>query len=138
MKLVGFNFNKINAERLAEDKPSNLTISNNIEILDVSKPKIEVSMGKEDILNIKFLYKIDYNPGYAKIHFSGEVFLSTDKKLSEDILKDWKNKKLSEDFKISLFNTIFRKSNIKALELEDQIGLPLHIPLPTISKNKKE
>ena len=39
---------------------------------------------------------------------------------------------------IALFNIILRKANVKALELEEQIGLPLHIPLPTLKKPKKE
>ncbi|MDO8468057.1 MAG: hypothetical protein Q7S56_03885 [Nanoarchaeota archaeon] len=138
MKLVGFSFNKIVAEKISMERPKNLTINTGIDISTISKADTEISMGKEEILHITFNYKIEYNPKYAQIQFSGEVFLGVDKKISLEILKQWKEKNLSEEFKISLFNIIFRKSNIKALDLEDQIGLPLHIPLPRLSGEKKD
>ncbi|MEK6895768.1 MAG: hypothetical protein AABX48_04585 [Nanoarchaeota archaeon] len=138
MKLVGFNFNKIVAEKISQERPKNLTINTGIDISTISKADTNISMGKEEILHIEFNYKIEYNPKYAQIQFSGEVFLAVDKKISLEILKQWKEKALSEEFKITIFNIIFRKSNIKALDLEDQIGLPLHIPLPRLSNEKKD
>ena len=44
---------------------------------------------------------------------------------------------MTEEFRILLFNIILRKANIKALELEEQMNLTLHIPLPTLKKQKK-
>jgi len=39
--------------------------------------------------------------------------------------------------RVPLFNFIMNKCNIKALYLEDEMGLPLHIPLPKISTEQE-
>ena len=65
------------------------------------------------------------------------MFVRDNSKKIKEILKQWKNKKISEDFKIPLFNLILRKSNVKTLELEEEMGLPLHIPLPHLKNQKK-
>ncbi|GAG20549.1 unnamed protein product, partial [marine sediment metagenome] len=55
-------------------------------------------------------------------------------KIAKDILKEWNDKKMSEDFRITLFNIILRKSNLKAIQLEDEMNLPIHIQLPSLKK----
>jgi hypothetical protein len=32
-----------------------------------------------------------------------------------------------------MFNIVLKKSTIKALELEDELNLPYHIPIPKVS-----
>jgi hypothetical protein len=135
MRIIGFNFTKINAEIISDSKPAELKINTGIQIKEISKPKTLLT-NKDEVLSIKFTYNIDYNPKFAKIEFFGEVILTTDNKQIQNILNQWKDKKLPEEFKIALFNVIFRKSNIKALDLEDQLNLPLHIPFPNLSKKQ--
>ena len=53
-------------------------------------------------------------------------------------IRQWNSKKLPEDFRIALFNVILKKSNVKALELEDELNIPLHIPLPSLKKSIKD
>ncbi|MFA4952664.1 MAG: hypothetical protein WC584_00405 [Candidatus Pacearchaeota archaeon] len=131
MKLLGFNFNKINVERFPE-KLGELKINTNIDISDISIVETEAIKSKEELLGIKFNYIINYEPQVAKIEFSGNLLISLDSKITKDLLKKWENKEIPDDFRISLFNIIMRKSSIKALEFEEEMNLPYHIPMPVL------
>jgi hypothetical protein len=137
MRLVGFNFKKINIEKLS-DSFKEVKINSKINISNIEVLKTEALQEKEGVIQINFTYHVDYNPDIAKIELGGRVLLVTNKEQTIEIEEMWKNKKMSEEFRISLFNIILRKANIKALELEEEINLPLHIPLPTLKKPKKE
>ena len=135
MKFIGFNFKKMKIERTS-DFFQNLKISTNINISKITKPKINPLKEREELITVEFNYFIDYSPNVARIEFVGEVLFTTDLKQSKEILKDWKSKKISNDFKIMLFNIILRKSNIKALQLEDEMNLPPHISLPSLKREE--
>ncbi len=137
MKLFGFNFKKIEIERLSETF-ENLKVNTNINIGSIEKIDSKVIKGKEEILQINFTYTINYDPKIAKIEFIGNVILSVDPKISKEILKEWNDKKISQKLRVPLFNIILRKSNIKALQLEDEMNLPLHIPLPSVKQDSEE
>ena len=137
MKLIGFNFSKINIERFSE-KVENLKINTNINISDIEELKSDFLSMKEALLKIKFTYNINYDPDFAKIEFMGDIILAVEPKEMKDVLKQWKNKKIAEDFKITVFNIVLRKSNLKALQLEDEMNLPLHLPLPSLKQEEKE
>jgi len=136
MKLVSFNFNKINIERFS-DSYKNIKLNTKINILNIEQIESPL-LKEEDIIKVKFLYFIEYLPGIARIDVGGEIILSVEKRFSKNIIDGWKDKKMSEEFRILVFNLILKKANIKALELEDQLNLPLHIPMPSIKKGKKE
>ena len=135
MKIVGFNFSKISAER-ESNQVDNLEVKSSIDIKDVDKAKSDL-FKEEEIVGFKFNYIIDYSPNFAKIIFEGSILLLIDEKTSKNILKDWKKKEVSEDVKVPLFNLILQKANIKALGLEEELGLPPHLPLPKIKKTSK-
>lgn len=136
MKVVGFNFDKISCEKLSSNY-ENLKINTNIDISSIEEVDPSLLLNKsEKILNIKFVYLLKYSENVAKIEFKGNVLLTSDEKKSKEILKKWDKKELDEDFKIPLFNMIFKKSNIKALELEDEMNLPYHIQLPSLKKKE--
>lgn len=137
MKIVGFNFTKINIEKIS-DNLKNLKINTNIDITDVKEVKSEIFKNKEVLMEIKFNYSISYEPKIAKILFSGNLMALMDEKKAKQFLKEWKKKGLPEENKVFLFNMILRKSNIKAVELEDELNLPLHISFPTIQGIRKE
>ena len=61
--------------------------------------------------------------------------MSVDPRIAREVLKGWKDKENLEEFRMFMFNVILRKSNIKALELEDELNLPPHIPLPSLNKD---
>lgn len=137
MNIIGFNFTKISIEKI-KDKAENPKIKTDISILEIKKAKPGILKTKEEILEAEFSYDVDYEPGYANVGFAGKVFLSVEPKVAKEVLKQWKEKKMPEDFKFLLFNIILRKSTLRALNLEDELNLPLHLPLPSIKKRKEE
>jgi hypothetical protein len=137
MKIVGFNFNKINIEKFS-DKLEKLQIKTNIDISDINNLKNDILKTDNSLIAVKFIYNVDYEPNFAKIILSGTILFELDKKIGEDILSNWKDKQIPEDFKLVLFNAILRKSNVKALQLEDDMNLPLHISLPSLKKSEKK
>ena len=137
MKVIGFNFNKISIERLS-DNIQNLKIKTNIDIAEIKEVKNNLIKTDESILSIKFIYIVDYDPNFAKIELSGNILFEIASDDAKKVMEGWKNKNINEDFKIALFNLILRKSNVKALQLEDDMNLPLHISLPSLKKPEKK
>ena len=137
MRLVGFSFKKISIEKLS-DSFKGVKVNSKINISNIEILKKGVLQEKGEIIEVNFSYHMDYNPDLAKIELGGKVLLMADKNQAKEVEEMWKSNKMSEDFRISLFNIILKKANLKALELEEETGLPLHIPLPTLKKQKKE
>lgn len=135
MRIVGFNLTKVAIER-KEQLERDLKISQNIDITNITKEKIPIS--NEEALKTNFNFTIDYSNDFAKIEFRGNVVLLPEKEEAKKILKSWKDKKLSDEFKIPLFNFIMSKCNIKALNLEDELFLPPHIQMPRLSPNHEK
>jgi hypothetical protein len=134
MKLMGFNFTKISAEKL-KGSSKGIKLNTNINISDIKEVKNAPFKSKETIISVSFNYLVEYNPDFAKLNFEGTLVLGLDAKESKEILKQWKSKKMPEDFKIPLFNLILRKSNLRAMQLEEEMNIPLHVPLPKLSKD---
>lgn len=137
MRVVGFNFNKISIEKFS-DKIEKLKIKTNIDISDVKSIENNILQTKNSLLAVKFLYNVDYEVNLAKIELSGTILFEIDSNTAKEIINNWKDKNIPEDFKLTLFNLILRKSNVKALQLEDDMNLPLHITLPSIKKPEKK
>ncbi len=137
MKIAGFNFKKISVERL-DGKKENIKINTKIDIPVIKSLKPEFLKTKDELLQIDFTYVVDYEPNFAKIEFIGNLIVALDSKTAKEILKNWKKKEMPDELRLSLFNIILRKSNIKALELEDEMNLPLHIPFPPLRIDHKK
>ncbi len=135
MKFIGFNFNKISVERLEPIK-SGLKINTNVEIVGVKEAKSDFFNSNEDLLEVKFSYNIKYDPKVAELDFSGLILVSMETKEAKDILKKWKKKDLPKDFQTQVVNIVMHKASLKALALEDDMNLPLHIPMPSIKEDK--
>jgi len=134
MKIIGFNLTKISIER--KEKPEKeLKVTQNINIVDITKEKLTIS--KDEPLNTSFKLDIDYGGDFAKLEFKGNVILLPEKEETKKILKSWKDKKLSEEFRNPLFNFIMTKCTIKALGLEDELSLPPHIQMPRLAQNQE-
>lgn len=130
MKIIGFTVSKISGEKkkLIQEK---LEIKSNIDIKDIQKQKINIS--ENPGLKIDFEFKVDYDPKVANILIGGSIIVLDDDKQSEDILKNWKKKKFEHPIKLPLFNFIMEKCNLKSLQLEEDLALPFHIPLPKLT-----
>lgn len=136
MRVIGFNFEKISAERKKAPE-GKLEIKSNINIKSINPEKIELVKDK-DVLKFNFEFSIDYHPDIARVSFEGFVLAILEKDKSKEILKKWKNKKILEDIRIPLFNLIMTKCNLKALQFEEEFGLPMHIPMPKLQPQKSD
>jgi hypothetical protein len=133
MKIVGFSFSKIHVEKALGDF-KDIKINNSIDISSIEKVNNEILNKKEDLITVAFKFSIKYEENVAKIEFEGTTLLAMEPKEAKRLLDEWKNKKLSDDFKVPIFNVILRKSNIRALTLEDEMNLPPHVNLPSLKK----
>ena len=137
MPIIGFHFDKIEAEN-KHGTIKSLSIKPNIDIKTVSKKSTIIGNEEKDTIKISFEYKIEYQElGY--INFEGTIIYLTSKEETDKILKLWdKEKKLPKTILTPILNLILIKSNIKALNLSQDINLPPHIKLPyLISKEIK-
>ncbi|MAG59473.1 hypothetical protein CMO96_01645 [Candidatus Woesebacteria bacterium] len=133
MNVIGFNFTKMEASRSSEFKPG-FTITTDIEFTDVKEHTLEVLKDNKAMV-ISFLYRINYmekKKEVATIYFEGDITLSVTNDEIKEITKQWKKKKLPNTFKIPFFNLILKRCTPKALIIEEDIGLPNHLPLPKI------
>jgi hypothetical protein len=134
-QVIGFNLTKLSIERVKELK-GQITVKYNLDVPDVKKEVINISKEKET-LSFDFKFTINYEPKLANILFEGYLLLLADQKESKDILKNWKKKQGLNDVRMLVFNTVLTKCSIKALELEDDLNIPSHLPLPKIAPAKQ-
>jgi hypothetical protein len=133
MRIIGFNFKKITAERKSDLK-GKLQIKTHMDLEKVEKEELDIA---GEILRFSFVYAINYEPDHATIAFEGSVLIKPDKDYdTKQLLKDWKKKKLPEDLRLLVFNFVMTKCNLRALQLEEEFSLPTHFPLPRISKEQ--
>lgn len=130
MKVLGINFIKLNAEKFSSNAATGIKINTHIDLSEIREVKSDFFSSKEKILGIKFSYEISYDPNFAKIKLGGNILVSIDESKFTQILEGWKEKNLPEDFRIGIFNLILKKSSLKALQLEEELNIPLHITMP--------
>ena len=137
MAAVGFSLSKIALER-KESSIAKLEIKSSIHLSGVSKDKLKLIANK-DTLKINFEYNLEYAPNLATIKFAGIILYAADPSESDNIIKEFKKSgKLGKDLQTGIYNFIFQRCNIKALQLEQELSLPAHIRLPYLSLNEKE
>jgi len=137
MRLVGFNFRKMDLEKKS-DNLKDLKITAGIDIFDLKEVKSNLFNSSEEIIAVSFEYTINYEKDIAVLKFYGNLLVSVDPQQAKEVLKQWKDKKIPEDFRVSVFNLIFRKSSLKALQFEEELNLPPHIPFPSFKASKKK
>lgn len=137
MRLVGFNFTKIDLEKKS-DNFKDLKITTGIDIIDIKEAKSDLFNSPEEIIIVKFGYFINYEKEIANLKFFGNLLVSLDSQQAKEALKQWKDKKLPENFRASIFNIIFRKSSLKAFHFEEELNLPPHIPFPSFKTSGKK
>jgi hypothetical protein len=131
MQIIGFTLTKIIVER-KNDIKGKWKASSKIDVKDLKEEKIKYEQGK-DVLKADFEYTISYEPELGEIYFKGYLLILAEPNETKTLIAEWKKKKtMANDTRIRVFNTIFQKCNIKALELEEDFNLPPHIKLPTI------
>ncbi len=138
MKILGFNFTKIYIEKF-KDRVENLKIGTRIDVSNITSTKADMLKTKEEILAVRFIFGLDYEPELAKIDLEGNIILSLEPKMAREVLKEWKDKQMPSEFRQTLFNIIMRKSGLRAIQLEEEMNLPIHFQLPSLKiQGKKE
>ena len=137
MQVIGFNFKKISCERKKDKIEGKLEIKSNINIEEIEKEKIEL-IKEEQVLRFEFSFKVDYSPDFAELEFKGNVLIILDDEQCKKVIKSWKDKKIPDDIRIPLFNLILTKCNLRSLQLEEELGLPTHVPLPRLQAQESQ
>ncbi|AJF62443.1 MAG: hypothetical protein QT11_C0001G0294 [archaeon GW2011_AR20] len=137
MPFIGFNFDKISAEREVDEVKGNINVKHSFNIKDVREEKVNLDK-KQDVLKFTFEFSLNYEPGLGSIKIEGHLLYIDEQKKMNEMVKGWKKeKKISPEIIQGLFNTIIARSNIKALQLEQDLNLPPHLPMPKLTREKK-
>jgi len=136
MKVISLNYKRINSE-LNGVLNSQTRITSNLDIINLNEVSSKEILIKGKLINCLFSFIIEYSPNVAKIELVGNLLVSLEENEAEQILLEWKNKKIPSEFRANLINHILRRISIKALTIEETFGLPPHIPFPFI-KNSLE
>ncbi len=134
MTILGFNYDKLNVEKKEEEikKGSDFKVTYNVNIKDMQDYELKLQ-DKQKALKFLFEFSIKYTPQIGSLDMGGNIIYAEDKDKIKEIKKHWDEKKdVPDDIKTQLINLIFRRSNIKALLLAQEVNLPSHIPMPKI------
>ena len=139
MKIVGLNYTKISGEK--QDKALKSEISTDISFIDIKKE--DVTIKDREVVTVSFSYTLSYKNSEKKdqklghVQFEGNIAVSLFPDEAKEMWKLWKKKEMSDSMRVAIFNFILRKCTAKALMLQDELGLPTHIPLPRFNVSKK-
>lgn len=139
MKLLGFNYTKVNIEKKTSNL-ADLKISSGINIESIDKVESKSTKVNDLMISVKWRYNISYTPKIADLIFEGNMILTVKEKEAEEILEGWKNNKIPDKFNLTILNVIMKKVSIKAAQFEEDFNLPTHFKLPSlkIQETKKE
>lgn len=136
MQVVGFNLRRISASREETFKKGPMNL--NIEFTDVQKEKLDL-LKEEEAIKILFKFGVEYYESdekkdpkkdkLAEISMDGQIRMALSKEELKDVLKAWKKKQMPPGVSIPLNNMILKRTAAKALQLQDDLGLPSHIPI---------
>ncbi len=139
MTIIGLNLKKISAERKGLVR-GEIKVNTKMNISNVNKEDMQITSGK-DVLSFEFDFIISYTAekqDVADIIFEGNVLYVAEPKEAKKIIEQWKKKDIPKDIRVRVLNSILAKCNVKALILEDEMGLPAHIPLPKFGDDKQK
>ena len=135
MRIIGFNLTRILVEK-QEKFVEKLQVNQSINIKNISEEKIPITDNKA--LKIAFNLSVVYSENCAKLEFEGTILALSEKDELKKILDSWKNKNIPENIRVPLFNFIMDRCNVKALYLEDELGLPFHVPMRKLTQQEKK
>lgn len=132
MKIIGFNYAKVSAERAIKWEPGK-KINADIQFIDIVRDDTEM-LKSGGVVRVEFKFIVTYEPKNAVIALEGFVFLNMEPNVVKDTLKFWsKKKELTEDLRAALIRFLWRKCNLKAFQLEEELNIPIHLQLPQIA-----
>ena len=138
MQIIGFNIEKIEAEKNSQNNIKDLKVKYNANIKSITLEEINIGK-KQEILKVNFEFKVEYDPDIGKIFFAGHILIMEDPKKARSIAENWnKEKDTYSDFSLQMVNIILLRANIKALIIANEVNLPPHIPLPRVMQQSKK
>ena len=134
MKIIGFNFTKMNASKERLAKFTNSSIHSNFEFTNLEKDSLDL-IKEGEVLKLCFQFFTIYSQKKeikdveekdkdAEVSFAGEVVLLVDKDESKEFDKTWKKKQIPEQMAEHIINVIFRRCMTKAISFQDELGIP--------------
>lgn len=124
IKLISSKFVKINAE-FNPDFSGQTSAKMHIKILEISPLK------NKETFQAKYIFEVNYID-LGKISLEGSLFFSTDSKTLKELQKAWKENKIETPEYIFITNNIIQKASIKAIQIEEEMGFPIHLRLPRV------
>ena len=133
MNIIGFNFTKINAVR-KRTVLGGINITNNISLKDIVETQIGIGDAERKTIKISFVFSSEYTPDMAVLSFEGDVLVLLERKLAEDVAKNWAEKKqIPPAVAQRVMNHVLDRCNVQAMILARDLGLPSPIPLPQVN-----
>ena len=129
LSLLSSRLTKVNGNR-SPDFSGKLSMNQNIKI--TSMEKFKPKEAKTEALKADYCFEVDYSE-LGKVEIGGTLFLGADPKTMKKILDEHKNKKFDSPEQIAIMNIIIQKASLRAFEIEEELGLPIHIRLPQLS-----
>ncbi|MBD3318969.1 hypothetical protein GF342_03600 [Candidatus Woesearchaeota archaeon] len=133
MAILGFGYKKIDFERKGPMK-GGAQINHNANITDVQSATIKQGSASRDAARITFEFTANYEPEIASLKFEGELLWVDKPEQVKEALDGWtKDKKLSKEAMVPVYNTIFRRSLTQALIWTNDLNLPAPIRFPKVT-----
>lgn len=129
IKLIGSNLKKISSYR-NQNFSGKISMETKIKILLIEKVK-----ESKDTLKVNYSFEVDYKD-LGNVFIEGNIYIATNPKKIKELLKSWDEKDFSSSENAVITNIIIQKASVKAFNLEDEMGLPMHIRLPTVNLKK--
>ncbi|PNX47593.1 MAG: hypothetical protein BV456_10805 [Thermoplasmata archaeon M8B2D] len=123
---MGSRIVKISAKR-KEDFNGSINLKTNIKVVSAERVK-----DAKDIIKVRYGFEVDYGD-LGKVELEGLLFLSSDPKTLKEIQKSTKGKRIDSKEAVFLSNIILQKASVRAFEIEEELGLPIHIKLPSLN-----
>lgn len=140
MPIIGFAFDKILAENNAKAKGEKFNkVETHIVIDNIKEEKSGIEV-KDKLIRLDFVFELAYEPKVADITLGGHVDYVGPAKEIKKLLVDWEKDRQNLEFDAvrNILNLVLVKSNIKALELSQEVGLPPHMPMPLMTKQPEK
>ena len=112
------------------DFSGKLSMTSNIKIKEIEKHKAPAA--KNEALKVSYVFTIDYSD-LGKVEIEGILYLGAENKVIKEILKTYEAKKFDTPELLTIMNLIVQKASIRAFEIEEELQLPIHIKLPSLS-----
>ena len=130
LKLLGSRFTSVSAKKNDEFE-GKLSINTNLRITNM-----EQNNESDTTMKVDYTFKIDY-ADLGEIELVGRMFVGGESDSITEMVKGWEEKKFDTPEQAAVTNIIIQKVSIKAFELEEELGLPIHVRLPTVKLSEE-